>query len=265
MLQKSPQHGNMSTRTLAGIDGLFLGIAVCGIGMMIAVVTIGPSTATYLTEEDGPVENLTMFFFATAAVLCAIFAFRARGSLRFYLGLWAVLGLLFCGEEVSWGQRWFDYETPELLLSNYQGEANIHNLPWLTPRVVENPTDLITSQGLFYAGFFTYFLVIPLGMWLLMPFRRLVQRLGFPPISAALFAAIWLPIVASFALAMLMAFGPSREALTETRELHFALSILLYSLLLVSYAGPAFRFSRPLRLWFARANRQKSVNSATRT
>lgn len=156
--------------------------------------------------------------------------------------------------------RWFGYETPEILSSNYQGEANIHNLPWLTPRVVDDPTDLITSQGAFYAGFFAYFLAIPVGMCLLRPFRRFGASLGFPRMTGVLCAAIWLPIVVSFVLALLLTHEPLREALTETRELHFALSILLYSLLLVSYCSPA---SRPLRWPFTWGNRQKNINSAT--
>lgn len=204
-----------------------------------------------------------MLSFASAGVLCTLFALCTRGSLRRYLGLWAVLCVLFFGEEVSWGQRWFGYETPELLSSNYQGEANIHNLPWLTPRVVEDPSDLITTQGLFYLGFFVYFLAIPVGIWLLKPLRRFSQRFGFPRITAALFAAIWLPLIASFVLAALMAFGPSREALTETRELHFALSILSYSLLLVSYSELAPRFLRPLRFPSAQDHRQEIFDNAT--
>jgi len=74
---------------LSCVDGICLGMGVCGIGLMMAVVAIEPSMATYLTEEDGIFENLTMFAFATASVLCLLFAFRARGSLRYYLVLWA--------------------------------------------------------------------------------------------------------------------------------------------------------------------------------
>lgn len=221
-----------------------LGTAVCGISLMIATATIDPSMATQLTKEDGFVENLTMLFFASAGALCTLFAFHSRGSLRYYLGLWALLSFLFCGEEISWGQRWFNYETPEFLSDNYQGEANIHNLSRLTPRVVDHPTDLVTSQGAFYVGFFTYFLLFPAGMWLSSPCRRFGKWLGFPPISAALLAAIWLPVATSFVLAKLMAFGASREALTEMRELYFALSILLYALLLAWYSTDGFSLLR---------------------
>ena len=64
-----------------------------------------------------------------------------------------------------------------------------------------------------------------------------IQNLGFPAIAPSLLAAIWLPIFASFALAIWTGHGPTREALTETRELYIALSILAYALLLVSYAN----------------------------
>ncbi len=232
MQNNRPQNKPASTKAA----WLSLGLGVCGIGLMAAVVAIEPSMATYLTEEDGVFENLTMAAFATASALCALFAFRASGSLRWYLVLWAVLSLVFFGEEVSWGQRWFGFETPDVLSSNRQGEANIHNLPFLTPRVVEGPTDLITSQGAFYMGFFTYFLLIPVAIWLLKPLGRLAGRLGHPAIAPALLAAIWLPIFASFGLAIWTGYGPTREALTETRELYIGMSILAYVLLLVSYA-----------------------------
>jgi hypothetical protein len=43
-----------------------------------------------------------------------------------------LLGLLFffgAGEEISWGQRIFNYNTPEVAVSNIQNEFNLHNMP----------------------------------------------------------------------------------------------------------------------------------------
>lgn len=64
----------------------------------------------FLLQEDGPVEWLS--------------------AIAFVLFLAVALIMLFAGgEEVSWGQRIFGWETPrELIEVNDQGETNLHNI-----------------------------------------------------------------------------------------------------------------------------------------
>jgi len=192
-----------------------------------------PSLASSLTEESGIVETATMALFAGASLLCAYFTFQTKAPLRYYFLLWAILSFVFCGEEISWGQHWLGFGTPELLSSNVQGEANLHNLPWLTPRVVEGLSDFITSQGAFYAGFFAYFLLLPMvSRW--QPIGALLDRLKFPKLQGRFLLAIWLPIILSFFLALVTQTGPTRDALTELREFYFAFSIFLYAMVLAT-------------------------------
>jgi hypothetical protein len=87
----------------------------------------------FYVREDGLIEWLTV-----AALLLSSFTcfYRAKilASFRspvFILCL--ILGGFIClfgvGEEISWGQRIFDWKSPEFFLSNNsQGETNIHNL-----------------------------------------------------------------------------------------------------------------------------------------
>lgn len=83
--------------------------------------------------EDGPVEWGT----AIALFLAAIVLFRNSAVLLRRLGPLAGLLTLFygtlfvfgAGEEISWGQRIFNWESSEYFLDkNFQQETNLHNL-----------------------------------------------------------------------------------------------------------------------------------------
>lgn len=97
---------------------------------------LAPRMTRHMVREDQPVEWLQVGFFAFSAVLVAVLARRWRreprtrgiGALAWLA--FALLAFIAC-EEVSWGQRIFGFETPELLREdNVQGEFNLHNLTW---------------------------------------------------------------------------------------------------------------------------------------
>lgn len=83
-----------------------------------------------LFDEDGLFESLTAVFFLLAAML---FLFSLSGKKRFYINFFIAMLAIMCFfvgmEEISWGQRIFNIETPaELRQINYQDEITIHNL-----------------------------------------------------------------------------------------------------------------------------------------
>jgi len=97
----------------------------------------------FLAKDDdsmGPhlIENLTVLSLFPA-IAAGLFAFRkrvhppARPLFRFWPLLWALACLYFAGEEISWGQWLFHWNTPETLATlNDQGETNLHNISsWL--------------------------------------------------------------------------------------------------------------------------------------
>ena len=105
-------------------------------------------TVAWLGQEDGPVENLGAISFLLAGAVFLVTAYRSSGFHRRYgashmespLAL-LVLGA-FClvcfGEEISWGQRLFDYSVPAWLEGiNRQGEWNLHNLAWFHAKTAE--------------------------------------------------------------------------------------------------------------------------------
>jgi fumarate reductase subunit D len=89
--------------------------------------------ADEFTVEDGFVEWMTSitlfgaFCFSIHRAVTAWRLFDYRG--RFILLLIALVCLFGAGEEISWGQRVFDIETPQSLMErNAQQELNLHNL-----------------------------------------------------------------------------------------------------------------------------------------
>jgi hypothetical protein len=85
-----------------------------------------------LAQEDGIVEWATVFAFSFAAGLSFVDARNARGRGLLAVSARASIGafcLFVAGEELSWGQRLFALQPPELFLArNAQQELNLHNL-----------------------------------------------------------------------------------------------------------------------------------------
>ncbi|MBC8509956.1 MAG: hypothetical protein H8D34_34345 [Chloroflexi bacterium] len=88
----------------------------------------------FLYKEDGFFEWLTAIFYFCAAF---ILFFISRKKDRIYKIAFIVfaLGALLIGmEEISWGQRIFSLNTPDLLNEyNIQQETNLHNIVFLGP------------------------------------------------------------------------------------------------------------------------------------
>lgn len=88
-----------------------------------------------LVKEDGAIENMQAVFYLIGAAVWGFAIFmtsKVKGSQKrqflFYI-LFLGLFLFFFFEEISWGQRFFGYSTPETLRDvNVQDEANVHNI-----------------------------------------------------------------------------------------------------------------------------------------
>ena len=94
---------------------------------------ISPSIYILTQRENGIVENMTVAFLVLAVVYGAR-SFMARSILPVkWLGIWIALVSLaafgFLGEEISWGQHYFHWQTPQGWSEiNIQHETNLHNL-----------------------------------------------------------------------------------------------------------------------------------------
>ena len=88
------------------------------------------------------------------------------------------------GEEISWGQRIFDWETPEYFLANNkQEETGLHNLVVEINGEKVNINKLIFGTGLALAMLVYLFVMTPLYRRQKLtagPFPRLVDALAIP-------------------------------------------------------------------------------------
>ncbi|MCG8336841.1 MAG: hypothetical protein MJE63_20230 [Proteobacteria bacterium] len=110
-----------------------------------------PRVLENLLREDGLFESCGAFFFLSTGFILMTTSVemykngKQEGSLvkwRFLMVLGAgILFFLAFGEEISWGQRIFQFETPEMMEEiNRQGEMNLHNLD---TRVFNNAVETI--------------------------------------------------------------------------------------------------------------------------
>ena len=122
-------------RSLNLVDQVLLGIVNATLLFTLAYAVLGFSEQynSGFAVEDGPVEYGTALFllFSSFALMWqAIGAATARrvvGALL--LGFYALLFIFGAGEEISWGQRIFGWETTGYFAEhNVQGETNLHNL-----------------------------------------------------------------------------------------------------------------------------------------
>lgn len=134
-------------------------------------------------REDGFFEWMTALFFFSAAVTFFIVFLRTKNI--FLLGL-AFIFFMGAGEEISWGQRVFGFNTPESLNKvNVQHEFNLHNLE------VFNDSDAIHGKKkgferileinmLFRLFSVTFCMLIPLFFLYMKPKWKMNKKLQMP-------------------------------------------------------------------------------------
>lgn len=174
----------------------------------------------WLTQEDGAFEYAQAVFYALAGV---IFIVNSRKCERKATQRWMWLiaaGMLFiAGEEISWGQRIFDYSVESVESMSLQNEFNVHNLDLPGPLSPPRIQSMITLL---------FFVLLPI-MLLWGPLHKLlVKTFAFPvphPVLILCFASsyIW---YSSFHPT-----SPFPISVEESRETTIALGFLTYAIL----------------------------------
>ena len=121
---------------------LWLPSSVFGIAT-IAEPLLSTYANTWLVSEGGPYE-LLQFFVISVAMGFGLYALATTPPGHVWLRLWLGLACLGClyvaGEEISWGQHFMHWSTPEYWAAyNDQNETNFHNTSsWLDqkPRIL---------------------------------------------------------------------------------------------------------------------------------
>ncbi len=196
-------------------------------------------------REDGILEQGTALLFLGAAGLGFAAVRYQRMALdqpatgqrrsRVWRMRWfALLGVFFffaCGEEISWGQRLFDFGTPAAIERlNVQQETNLHNMLGYL------------ADHLFIAGVFVFGAVLPLlaaryGIW-----RRALHRAGVPLASQGLALGFLLAsALHEWTVGALLAPAPLRIA--EIRE--FVVGACFLLLMIEQLQGARQRAAEP--------------------
>ena len=203
----------------------FAAFLLIGIVLALAdkdlLVAMGP--------EDGFAENLTAIIFFVLALLCFTMFARSGGGYTFFgltirRDIWILLlGLFFlicAGEEISWGQRIFGWQTPEVWARiNGHGETNLHNL------LDQGPFGLSPDRA-YTLIWLAYCVVLPLVAYFSSHARSPIIWVGVPvpPLAVGLlFLTIWL----AFRITMVPYVdspGDTAKAIREFKEAGYALA-----------------------------------------
>ena len=148
-----------------------------------------PTVLRRLAVEDGVIENLSAINWLVGAIVLFVLCFQKR---NLWLFLLAVFFTLCLGEEISWGQRMFDFHTPEFIQNNnFQGEFNMHNLNFFERRYGQkNAWEIMYDLGRLFAIFwFLYGCVLPVLFKVSMRLRTYAAKVRFPmmPLSIGIF------------------------------------------------------------------------------
>jgi len=191
----------------------------------------------WLFREDGPIETLTFLLLLVASGFMLYVYWRLRGQPDKGGAKWGylLLGLLFlvgAMEEISWGQRIFNYQIEFVQNASSQDETNFHNLkmfqnlsqysPWL--KVIGHPDRIFTI--------FMFFLttLIPIMNAVSKPVRNVLSRIQIPVTTWA----VSLSCVLSWILPEMMDLASNSKWLhhltQELQEGMFALTLLFFSL-----------------------------------
>jgi hypothetical protein len=81
-------------------------------------------------NESGFIENLQVSFLIVAIFFLIKTSYKSKKKLtQIFLAFKSIALIYYLGEEISWGQHFFSFVTPELLIDiNHQKETNLHNI-----------------------------------------------------------------------------------------------------------------------------------------
>lgn len=262
-----------------GWDALPTGWLTLGLAVLAAsavAVIFWPGQITNHMQEGRALSVLSEVVFLAALVLLTVSAWQARWSIRGAIfgirPVWLLLAMvavvfLILMEEMSWGQHWLGFSTPDAFEKNLQNETNLHNfythrfeaayysvavlvfvvLPFAWPRVVPKfaaglsvfvppPAFAILALplcGLFYEtwNFAMYQVWFYLGIMIAVSLYRRETEQGARRAIVMMVLALLLSQVVFLLMGHRL---PDGYELTEIREVAIPLALAAYSGILLT-------------------------------
>lgn len=154
-------------------------------------------TVNKLGREDGLFEYLTALSFLIASVIFFVLFLNQKKIVYVFFALIFFIGM---GEEISWGQRIFNYGTPEYFKEkNIQNELNLHNLELFDSKNIEGEyksgISYILSINFLYKLFWlVYGLILPVVYSFSVIVKNAANKISLPVppiILGSLFIINW--------------------------------------------------------------------------
>ena len=213
----------------------------------LLLLYLSQEKAIQLTKEDGLIESLApVFYFFAAILLLYVFA-KSKSLQRPYIlqtkrnifyALLASYFIICAGEEISWGQRIFKIETPEILLKdNAQQEINIHNL-WIFQgydknfHAKEGLQSWFTNARLYSFIWFLYCFIIPLIYTYSITAIKFLRKYYFPVVPLWIGVLFLMNHIISKSFESLDRFNQFKmnSPIVETKESNFAILFFIASI-----------------------------------
>ena len=212
-------------------------------------------TLMRITSEDNWYENITAIAFFLAAIVFTYLYFVSNKGNDFFLFktkkniFFLLLALLFifgAGEEISWGQRIFGWNTPvDFSSHNLQHETNLHNLDFLQAEFYNKKGVLVEKKGLLHKliNENTLMNVFWIGWTVLVPFlyhtnrkcRQFIEKINIPFGTVQVGIVIFINNMLLHVVTRYMPFANDLSVIhpVEVKEcnvaiLFFALGIIIY-------------------------------------
>ena len=184
---------------------VFLGVLLIYLFLSyLSIFMFSVETVRLMTKEDHFYENLGALSALSASVIFFILFFKDKSGNDFYFFktrknvFFLMLALLLFfgfGEEISWGQRIFNWQTPALWWQmNFQHETNIHNLTLFHNLDATGSrktfwAELLDMNRMFSLFWLVYFFVFPILNQTISRFSDWVRRVNIPLVP------IWMAVL----------------------------------------------------------------------
>ena len=189
-------------------------------------------TICVVGDEDQLFEFLTALFFLAASW------FFLRSFLIGKNGWFLLLSIIFFvgfGEEISWGQRILNFDTPQSLAEvNVQHEFSFHNIELFNAHDFDHnlksgAAKLLTVNFLYKLFWLGYCVLLPIACFGLRPIGRLVEWMRLPIVAlpiGLLFIVNWGAFKAMSVL--LLPWGKSEQYYDTIGEMRECVSALIF-------------------------------------
>jgi hypothetical protein len=182
-------------------------------------------------KEDGLVETTGAILFLLTSLMFFITFSRNKNFFIFLLGCFFLLCFL---EEISWGQRIFNIDTPQSLENvNVQKEINIHNL-----NIFEGLTEdgkrkaglalMLSAERLFSLFWFMYCCLLPFINMFHKKTKDILSKFNFP--NVPIFIGVF--FMFNYLLSKVIEFNINpilQRSLEEIKECNFAFLFFMVS------------------------------------